>query len=131
MKKLFLFSLLLSSCALLASCGCGGKGGSDPTPEPTIDPSREKNQKVNFYIDYWHSSEPIYTMMWYTGEPLRKCPQEAVLTDADATDPDVFNHFLGYSLYSSSIDDSKLWNFATDSTISTTLNLYGIWVDNR
>ena len=129
MKKLFLFSLLLASASMLAGCGCSGGGKTPPTPTP--EPTGEKNQKVNFFIDYWHSDKPMYTMMWYTGEPLGKCPQEAMLTDSDATDPDVFNHFLGYSLYSSSIDDSKLWNFATDSTISTTLNLYGIWVDNR
>ena len=103
--------------------GGEGKEGAD------IDMS-EFNMTVNFYIDYSHSDTPIHTMRWYMLLPLKECPEEAKLTDADAKDP-LYGKFLGYSEYSSSIDDSKLWNFETDYKQSNVLNLYGIWVSKQ
>ena len=82
---------------------------------------------VNFYLDYNHSDEPIYSMRWYMLEPLGECPEAAKLTDANA--PDVlYPTFIGYSEFSSSIDEDHIWNFATDYKQSNVLNLYGIWV---
>ena len=98
-----------------------GPGGDDPS-EPI-----EKNMVVNFYLNYTNSEEPIYSMEWWSLKPLGECPQEAVLTSADAPDP-LYPKFLGYSEYPSSIDASHLWDFANDYKQSNTLNLYGIWV---
>ena len=95
----------------------GGEGGEE----------REENMTVNFYLDFSHSDEPIYSMSWYMLTPLEKCPEQAVLSDKDAADP-LYSKFLGYSEYPSSIDEDKLWNFETDYKQSNVLNLYGIWV---
>jgi len=137
-KKIILISLL--ALPLLVACtqsiyyphhsypgdpfseqGGGGSGDVDP------DIPEEENMTVNFYLDYSHSDEPIYSMRWYMLVPLKECPAEAVLDDSKAADP-LYGHFLGYSEYSSSIDESKLWNFETDYKQSNVLNLYGIWV---
>lgn len=103
--------------------GEGPGGGGEELPE-------EKNMVVNFYLNYSNSDEPIYTMEWYSLTPLKAIPDEAKLTDADAPDP-LYPHFLGYSEYPSSIDDSHLWNFETDYKQSNVLSLYGIWVSNQ
>ena len=100
--------------------GGGGSDGGD------IDIG-EENMTVNFYLDYSHSDEPLYSMRWYMLKPLGACPEQAVLKDSDAADP-LYGHFLGYSEYSSSIDESLIWNFETDYKQSNVLNLYGIWV---
>ena len=139
MKNKFLLSLLLIpmlvGCKLsetfvsrhpypgdpLAEDDTDNPGGDD---EPT-----ELNQTILFYLDYSHSEEPIFEKEWYMLKPLGSCPEEALLTDEDASDP-LYGHFLGYSEYSSSIDDSKLWNFETDIKQSNILKLYGIWVSN-
>lgn len=104
--------------------GSGGEGGEEGGGD--IDEG-EENMTVYFYLDYSHSDEPLYKMRWYMLKPLGTCPEQAVLTDADAADP-LYGKFLGYSEYSSSIDESKLWNFETDYKQSNILNLYGIWV---
>ena len=104
--------------------GGGNAGGSGEGGD--IDVS-EANMTVNFYLDYSHSDEPIYSMRWYMLKPLGDCPKEAVLTDAKAADP-LYTSFLGYSEYPSAIDESLLWNFKEDYKQSNVLNLYGIWV---
>ena len=135
MKKLglvFLFSLLsvsLSGC-IFNRGGKSGDNSGNSSSTPASDPSSqedEKKQTYYFYIDFWHSDEPMYTMKWYQGQPLGSCPSECQLTDADATDP-AFPTFLGWSDVSSAIDEEQLWDFANDSKLSTTVNLYGIWV---
>ncbi len=121
MKKL----LLLLVLPLLAACS--GSTYIPKFPYPGEDPViKEFDMTVNFYLDYTHSDEPLYTMKWYMLEPLKECPAEAVLTDANAPDP-LYPMFLGYSEYSSSIDEDHIWNFATDYKQSNILNLYGIW----
>lgn len=136
MKKLnlLIFPLLI---AMMTACGRSGgnnngssqgggsSGGSTDTGGDTSE--RTKNQKYNFYIDYWHSDEPMKVVEWYTGVPLGECPEECRLTSSDATDP-AFTTFLGWSQYSSSIDGSKLWDFSTGTSMNRTVNLYGIWV---
>ena len=104
-------------------------GGGGEQGDIDIDTS-EFNMTVNFYVDYSHSDEPLYSMRWYMLLPLKECPKEAVLTDADAKDP-LYGKFLGYSEYSSAIDESLLWNFAVDYKQSNVLNLYGIWVSKQ
>ena len=59
-------------------------------------------------------------------KPLGEIPEKAKLTDANAADP-LYNKFLGYSEYSSSIGDN-IWDFENDYKQSNVLNLYGIWV---
>ena len=81
---------------------------------------------VNFYYDFSHSDTPFYTMDWQQLKPLGECPKEAILADKDAKDP-LYPVFLGYSEYSSSIDEDLLWNFETDYKQFNVLNLYGIW----
>lgn len=100
-------------------------GGDDNPDGGDIDLS-EPNMTVNFYLDYSHSDEPLYTMRWFMLKPLEKIPDEAKLTDAKAADP-LYNKFLGYSEYSSSIGEN-LWDFEKDYKQSNVLNLYGIWV---
>ncbi len=136
-KKLFLLPLLVLPL-LVAGCKTmtytprvpypgipedpgTGPGGDDPG-EPI-----EKNMVVNFYLNYSNSDTPIYTMEWWSLKALGECPEEAILTDADAPDP-LYPKFLGYSEYPSSIDESHLWDFANDYKQSNILNLYGIWV---
>ena len=101
--------------------GEGGGGGPD-IPE-------EYNMTVNFYLNYSNSDEPYYTMEWYSLVPLGSCPDEAKLDSVTPPDP-LYPNFLGYSEYPSSIDDSHLWNFETDSKQSNILSLYGIWVSD-
>lgn len=100
---------------------------SSTTESESLPPEEEKKQTYNFYIDYWHSDEPMYTMKWYQGRPLGECPKECMLTSSDATDP-AFPVFLGWSIYSSAIDEDQLWDFKTSSKLNTIVNLYGIWV---
>ena len=100
----------------------GGQGGSEGEIEMD-----EENMTVNFYLDYSHSDEPIYSMRWYMLVPLKECPEQAKLDSSRAADP-LYTKFLGYSEYPSSIDEDKLWNFETDYKQSNVLNLYGIWV---
>ena len=70
------------------------------------------------------SGSALYTPRYpYPGEG----PEEAKLTDADAPDP-LYPTFLGYSEYSSSIDEDHIWDFAKDYKQSNILKLYGIWV---
>ena len=123
-KKLLLLTLLVP---LFLSCS-GSETYKPRFPYPGEDPEiKEEDMTINFYLDYSHSDEPIYTMRWYMLEPLGSCPAEAVLTDADAPDP-LYPTFIGYSEFSSSIDEDHIWNFATDYKQSNVLNLYGIWV---
>lgn len=90
-------------------------------------PEEEKKQTYNFYLDYSHSDEPFFTMMWWNGYPLGEMPAECRLTSADAPD-EAYPVFLGWSKYSSAIDESQLWNFAKDASMNRTVSLYGIWV---
>ena len=140
MKKNKLFILALVALPLLAGCSGetyypsysypgdpfseeGGHGGSGDSE----DIEDEENMTVYFYLDYSHSDEPFFHMKWTMLKPLGSCPEGAVLQDSDAADP-LYGKFLGYSEYSSAIDESLLWNFETDYKQSNILNLYGIWV---
>jgi len=123
MKKKLLLSLLV--LPLLASCS-GSEMFNPRFPYPGEDP-KEFDMTVNFYLDNSHSDEPIYTMRWYQLEPLGECPEEAKLDNSKAADP-LYPIFIGYSEYSSAIDEDLIWNFATDYKQYNVLNLYGIWV---
>ena len=112
-------------------------GGDDPGGD-----EGEKNLTVYFFLDFSHSevdedeegnknpNNPgnyIYKMDWWALKPLGEMPAEAAITDSMAADPH-FGHFIGYSKYSSALDESLLWDWANDYEASNTLNLYGIWV---
>ena len=123
MKKKLLLTILV--LPLLASCS----GTETYTPRfayPGEDP-KEFDMTVNFYLDYSHSDEPLYTMRWYQLEPLGECPTEAKLDDSKAADP-LYPTFIGYSEYPSAIDEDLIWDFAKDYKQYNVLNLYGIWV---
>lgn len=123
-SKTLLLALMLP---LLAGCSIT-KVFKPKTPYPGEDPVvKEEDLTVNFYLDYSHSDEPLYSMRWYQLEPLGECPAEAVLTNADAPD-ELYPEFIGYSEYSSSLDEDHIWNFATDYKQGNILNLYGIWI---
>ena len=107
--------------------GEGGEGEGDG-----IDRS-EFNLTINFYLDYSHSDEPLYSMRWYMLTPLGQEEYDKLPADVKnptAADP-LYPVFLGYSEYPSSIDDSKIWNFVSDYKQSYALNLYGIWVSEQ
>ena len=115
--------LLISLLVLPLLIGCGKSGDNSKSKDDT-------NQDVYFYLDYSHSDEPIYHMRWYREVPLGECPKEAVLTDEDAADP-VYGKFIGYSQFSSSLDEDHIWDFKNDSKKTRTLKLYGIWVSEE
>ncbi len=137
MKKQFL--LLLVLFPLLSSCASsynytprvpypGGEADEDDNSDNSDDTEDEGSpQTVNFYLDYSHSDTPIFTKTWSQLKPLGSCPEEAILTDEDAADP-LYPHFLGYSMYSTCLDTSLIWDFETDFYQVNILNLYGIWV---
>lgn len=129
MKKSKLL-LLVSLIALPLSMACS-KSVYKPSRSYPGDPLQEgiPNMTVNFYLDYSHSEEPLYTMRWYMLKPLGEVPEKAKLTDANAADP-LYSKFLGYSEYSSSIGEN-LWDFENDFKQSNILNLYGIWVSEN
>ena len=89
--------------------------------------TEDKKQTYNFFIDYSHSDAPFYTMMWWNGVPLGEVPPECQLTSEDAPD-EAYPVFLGWSKYSSAIDESQLWDFSKDASLNKTVELYGIWV---
>lgn len=123
MKKKLLLIMVLP---LLTGCS-GAETYVPRSPYPGEDPEiKEDDMTVNFYLDYAHSDEPIYSMRWYMLEPLGECPEQAKLDDSKAPDP-LYPKFLGYSEFSSSIDEDHIWNFETDYKQSNILNLYGIW----
>ncbi len=100
----------------------GSSSSSSPKPVP-----KDKEATYYFYLDYSHSDTPILKYKWYLNEPLGSCPEEAILTDADAPDP-LYPKFLGYSQHSSSNDESYLWDFATESApTQSAILLYGVW----
>ena len=136
MKKNRLLLLGLLVMPLLASCTETIIYPKRSYPEEG-DPIENKenyeefNMIVNFYLDYSHSEEPIYSMKWYMLKPIGEEPAEAAAAleeNADKHD-ELYPDFLGWSEYSSSMDESKLWNFATDYKQSNILSLYGIWVN--
>ena len=135
MKKKFLLTILLSLGLTVSLGACSGGNTPDPTPDPTVEPTpteeewpeENKTQVYNFYLDYNNVDTPFYTLEWWPYRPLGECPKEAIPTAEDCFD-ELFPVFLGYSQYPSSIDDSKLWNFATDYKVNRIVNLYGIWV---
>ena len=146
MKKKALILLSLSATLLLSGCFLknvfGGKKNSENESNISqsdseessstyfIDPERKKDQVYYFYLDYSHSEEPFYQMEWYSLIPLGSCPAECQLTDKDAADP-LFPHFLCWSEYSSSIDDSHAWDFSSNYKAGKEVKLYGIWVSDE
>ena len=134
-SKLFLVSLLV--LPLLSACtetiiNLGRQYPGDPIEEKTKY-EEEKNMTVNFYLDYSHSEEPIYSMRWYMLKPIGEEPAEAkkALEENKDKHDELYPDFLGWSEYSSSMDKSKLWKFETDYKQSNILNLYGIWVNKE
>ena len=135
MKKNKILILGLLVLPLLASCSemvikLSRQYPGDPVEEKAKY-EEEKNMTVNFYLDYSHSEKPIYSMKWYMLKPLEKEPDEVKIALEENKDKhdELYPDFLGWSEYSSSLDESKLWNFETDYKQSNILNLYGIWVN--
>ena len=112
--KLLVLGAILTSLLSLSACG--------PKEQK---PKEQTNMIIRFYLDYSHSESAYYTMRWYREKPLGECPKEAI--PKEVPDP-LYPIFLGYSEYSSAIDETLLWDFATDYKTTNTLLLYGIWV---
>ena len=137
MKKNKALLLGLLVLPLLASCSeiiVKPRRNYPGDPIENKEQFEETNMTVYFYLSYSNSEEPLCSMKWYMLKPLEKCPEEATKAVQDAVidgkiDP-LYPHFLGWSEYSSSIDESKIWNFETDYKQSNILNLYGIWVSD-
>lgn len=143
MKKRFLLLIPVLTVISLSACKIGSKKSGDSSSQggetsETSSSSQgsdtslpaDKLATFRFYLDYSHSDKPLYTMKWYINVPLGECPEEALITEDMATDP-LYPHFLGYSRYSSSNDESLLWDFTSDvATGQTAVELYGIWVAN-
>lgn len=137
MKKNKFLLLGLLVLPLLAGCS-----ETIITPKRSYpgDPVEEKekfdefNMTVNVYLDFSHSEEPIYSTRWYMLKPLseeiKNAAYQAIDDNKDKADP-LYPEFLCFSEYSSSVDDSKAWNFATDYKQSNILSLYGIWASEK
>lgn len=133
-KKLMLLATLIP---LISGCtfSTNYRGAVVYPDEPLPAEEKETNMTVKFYYDFSHSyynintgeDEAFFEMKWYSLTPLGTIPAEAVLTDGDAKDP-LFPNFLGYSAVSTCMDESLLWDFATDVEESNILRLYGVWV---
>ena len=135
MKKSKLFIIGLLAVPLLSACNTTIIKPTRSFPGDIVEEKEkfeEYNMTVNFYLDYSHSEEPIYSMRWFMLKPLESEPEEAkkALQDHLSEHDELYPTFLGWSEYSSSIDKSKLWNFATDYKQSNILSLYGIWVSD-
>ena len=152
MKKKYLLLVSLLAVASLSACNFGKKGQDSSSGGNTSQSEQsssggqsesssnsqssdsslpaDKLATFRFYLDYSHSDTPLYTIKWYINVPLGECPQEALITEDMASDP-LYPHYLGYSRYSSSNDESLLWDFSKDvATGQTAVELYGIWVAN-
>ena len=105
----------------------GEEEGGESTPAEEEEDT-EPNLNVYFFASYSESEEPIYFMKWYQLKPLGACPDEAKLDDTYPNKDPMYPHFIGYSEYSSAMDETLLWDFATNYKQGNTLNLYGIWV---
>ena len=140
MKKNKALLLGLLVLPLLASCTetiIKPKRSYPGDPIENKEQFEETNMTVYFYLSYSQSEEEkvLYSMKWYMLKPMGECPAEATAAvQAAITNGDIdplYPTFLGWSEYSSSIDESKLWNFETDYKQSNILNLYGIWVSGE
>lgn len=101
---------------------------SEPT-DPSITVIDDHNQTYYFFIDYSHSEkeQALVTIPWYRNKPLGAMPEEIKdISDKDAPD-ELFPIFLGWSAYSSSVDNSHLWDFEKDSSDKKDAYIFGIW----
>ena len=109
----------------------------------------ETNTTINFYFDNTQTTDedgndcPIFSIKWYLLKPLDKAPEELsdsagnldvskiiALGAAKGFAPtEAFPNFIGFSFYSTCLDEENLWNFKTDYRQQAVTNLYGIWVD--
>ena len=103
----------------------------------------EYNTTINFYFDHTQTTGingndlPLLSVRWYMKKPLEVCPsevdsEEKVLALGRALGFELkydFVHFIGFSLYPTCLDESKLWDFSKDVKLQSVTNLYGIWVD--
>lgn len=109
----------------------------------------ETNTTINFYFDNTQTTDedgkdaPIFSIKWYLLKPLGGVPSE--LADSQGkldvskiialgaamgfAPTEAFPTFIGFSFYSTCLDEEGLWNFETDYRQQAVTNLYGIWVD--
>ena len=102
----------------------------------------EKNTKINFYFDNTQTTDeegkdaPIFTIKWYMLKPLGDCPVEintlekviALGNKKGFTSKETYPTFIGWSFYSTCLDEEQLWNFETDYRQQAVTAIYGIWV---
>lgn len=102
----------------------------------------ETNTTINFYFDSTQTTDedgndcPIFTMKFYLLKPLGECPEaintvEKVIALGAAhgfAKTEAFPTFIGWSFYSTCLDEEGLWNFTTDYRQQAVTSIYGIWV---
>lgn len=135
-NRLSIFASLLFLSSLLVGCNQGGQQSDSNSAEEestsySVPSGTPTDQTYYFFLDYSHSDSdnPFKKVKWWRNVPLGSVPEGCALTSKNAADP-LFPVFLGWSEYSSSIDDSKLWDFSKDYKTTQVVFLYGIWVAN-
>lgn len=152
---MFLASILLSACSM-SETYIPKRGGSvsfnpdqsDVSSEITStdtsltsgggrdDEEEEKNTVIEFYFSNTYSETPIFSIDWYMLKPLGSIPEEVSTTEkvkalgqqAGYVIDDRFPTFIGFSFYSTCLDEEKLWDFSKDYKQQAVTCLYGIWV---
>ena len=157
MKKnillLLLAGSLLAGCATEFNFIPRKGGKYVPFDEETEEEEEAGQEEVitctyNFYFSYSHTSHfdevlrkdvatPLLTLkdkpMF---SPLGSVPEElstkekmlAKAGEKEFVVDETFDKFLGFSYYTVCLDESGLWNFATDTKQQAIINLYGVWV---
>lgn len=148
-KKLF---ILLASLSLLAGCSPTSEEytpshGGKVEPEAPKNPSEVTEEDFNddatsiyeFYFDYSHSDEPLYTIEGPTFKALGndKVPeylkkQDLLIAEGAKKGYEVdpaFPTFVGWSFYGVCLDEELLWDFSIDHKQLAVIPLYGIWVN--
>lgn len=118
MKKI---SLLLSLLLIpLISCSGGNKSiNSSTTSGSNLDSTKFS---VTYYVDYNHvdNKNPYKYEVYDINSKITRP------SDPDVVDP-AFSIFVGWSTRTQIGNESKLWDFDTVITTSSSITLYGIW----
>lgn len=102
----------------------------------------EYTTTINFYFDNTQTTDedgndaPIFTLRWYLLKPIGEIPEEinttakvvALGAALGFASTEAFPTFIGFSAYSTCLDEDQLWNYETDYRQQAVTNLYGIWV---
>lgn len=149
---MFLASIALTACSMsetyipkkggsVSFVPHGDTSGDQPGPGESGYTSKEeeedeKNTTIEFYFSNIYSETPIFSVEWWMLKPLGSIP-EAVSTEQKVKDLGAalgyqidprFPKFIGFSFYSTCLDEDGLWHYETDHKQQAVTCLYGIWV---